>query len=227
MRSLLTLVVLTLTVAASRGQNAWYTLQPNDTIVGVAAFNNLTAFDFYQVNAQSDTLTLQWKFISKEIPTGWQYSICDNNACYPGIPNNGTMNPVAPGEQGFLGFSVMPDTIAGTAVVRMYVFDAAHPDEGDTLTWIITAPAWNGIRPNTVADLRVFPTITNGLVHVESKREIANVRLYDVAGEWLATETINGGTGRVDLTRLNAGMYWLVITQTSGAVRSNRIVVAK
>ena len=74
------------------------------------------------------------------VPSGWQYSVCDFGTCYSGIPvGPNTMDTVAVNGQGFLGLNIDPSGVAGSGIVKLYVYQNGFPNSGDTLTWTINA----------------------------------------------------------------------------------------
>ena len=211
----------------SRGQGTWYQLQPDDTLTATLQYYNLNSFYIYQLNTQSDTITLKWKHLSHDIPAGWEYSLCDNIACYPSIPDSNTMHPVAPGELGYMGFSVLADTGSGQAVLRVYVYDAQHPNEGDTLTWIVTG-AWTGV--NEVATTKPFyiypnPCVNKMLVDL-SEMDVKPVMFetFDAGGKRCQTGFLQGGTrSTLAVGELPPGSYFIRLRSDDGWFEENFI----
>src|SRR6185436_17976797 len=118
---------------ASLGQN--YTLDPADSIVATAQFDDLTVYNILQNNISSDTLFMSWQKVSADVPALWEALICDNNNCYNDLKENGIMHPVPQSEYAFLSVHVTPHTNRGTAIIRYVVWETNNPVSRDTLTW--------------------------------------------------------------------------------------------
>lgn len=227
MKRILLASVFVITGMSVQAQSAWYDLQPNDTLYGVAPFDNLTIFDIYQYNNQSDTIILKWFKISEDMPVGWEKSLCDLGSCYPGLPNSGTMFPVSPGDSGFLGWNVIPNQVPGIGVVRYYVYEENHLAEGDTLTWIISTPDFNSVNDLVVNNLSIYPTPASDVVTVNSHEPLTQIEVFSVAGQLLQNVKTNGATHTLDVSQLVAGTYLMQIHTASGAVQNKRLTISR
>mgnify|MGYP000461619845 CR=1 FL=1 len=129
MKGKITLIVLCVQSLLSWGQTL--VPEPNDTlwIEGVPQ-NVLTMYDIYQENISDETIELTWETVLVDVPSGWDYSVCDNGTCYVGIPDGFTMpNPVPAGESGFLGLNLTPNS-EGSGILQIYVHVSGEPDAG-------------------------------------------------------------------------------------------------
>ena len=133
----LTVVVFFAINALSYAQT--YTLAPNDTVSVNAVMEDLETLTISQTSNTNDTLFLKWKKISVSVSANWDVNVCDNQFCYGSLVDSGIMNPVLPGEYGFLLIHATARVNYGKAVIRYSVWDVKNPSKIDTLTFIINA----------------------------------------------------------------------------------------
>jgi hypothetical protein len=215
-------IALTLSFGNAQAQETQrrYVIVPADTLVEFAPPGWLTIFDIYQKNISTDTLQFAWILVSKDIPNGWDYSMCDLGHCYGLFPEEPSdMAPTEPNEQAFLGLNLYPKGVAGTAVVRIYVYDKEFPNAGDTLTWIVSsAPEANVHERGIASNLSASPNPFIGRTSVTldegtSKLIVTNtlgvvVKRLDVKAQARGVE--------LDLSSLPSGQYFLHSTLRDG-----------
>jgi len=143
-----------------------YSIYPNDTIEGSVPFNDLFHFIIQQKNLTSEKIVLSWQKIYAVIPEGWNAYLCDLGSCYDNFPDSGTMDTVVVGEYGLLSVGVNPFEISGTAVVQYTVWDEAHPEKVDTLTWVINSESATGIDFLSPDDFIVYPNPAKNLINI-------------------------------------------------------------
>jgi hypothetical protein len=202
------LLILLSGLGVSYGANAatTFTVTPDDTLVSTIAYNNLVAFDIFQDNTTSGTINLAWTRVSMSVPPTWDYSTCDYNTCYSGIPVSGTMAQVASGGQGFLALNLNPYSDAGTAIVRIYVYDVNFPAQGDTLTWIISTPT--AINEYSLVEVELYPNPANDFVTLNTgANQSGSVQIMDLNGKLVLTAEIYDRITRIDVSMLPAGVY--------------------
>jgi hypothetical protein len=213
--SVLAIVIIALSALTVSAQTSKrYSIAPSDTLIQDADPSDLTIFDIYQRNISTDTLQLSWFLLSKEIPEGWEYSMCDLGHCYASFPSGpADMFPADPDEEAFLGLNIHPHAIAGTAVVRVYVYDKTAPAGGDTLTWIIRSGVASVDREHFVV-ANVAPNPFTGVVHVQLDRMTSGeFELLDVSGVVVRKLSIQHGLElTLDLSALPAGSHFLRLT---------------
>lgn len=204
-----------------------YAITPNDTIVVTAPYYNITIFDIFQDNISGAPLNLGWTLISNNLVAGWDYSLCDYNTCYVGLPASGTMATVPIGGQGFLGLNVDPTNISGTGTVRIYVYDVTDPNGGDTLTWIVNTPPV-GIDPvaGEATTIGIYPNPVQDQLFVSgSAGANATVTILDMTGRVVAQGVqTTAGLFTVDVAELPAGMYVMSYQAENGVVEQKEFI---
>jgi hypothetical protein len=210
-------LILGCSIFGAKAQN--YVITPNDTMIAMAPYNQLSIYDIYMENTDTKKIVLSWSYVSSTIPAGWDYAICDLGTCYPGLPSGATMDTVDVGGMGFLGLNINPSNIPGMATVRMYVYEEGQQANGDTLTWIITsAPA--SISEAELSDLvSVHPNpaseeINIGLPALNS----ASVSIYHVSGREVYFNNTATGNETINISSLAAGVYYIRIASEGSMV---------
>ena len=191
-----------------------YTLSPTNTVNLTLPLNQSTGSKIYQVNTGSSKILLKWERVFVNLPVGWTYTSCDNSFCYGGIPvGPNAMDSVSIGGQGFVGVDIDPANISGVGIVKIYVYQDGYYSQGDTLTWNISTTAV-GINEYTDSDLiSVYPNPAIDIVHMLFKKEYneSKVRIIDLMGCKVMEEEITGLINAIDVSKLTAGKYFLII----------------
>jgi hypothetical protein len=198
-----------------------YTVTPTNTDTVDAPFNTLTIFDIYQQNTGSTYLLLKWQKISVNLPSGWDYSLCDYASCYTGIPNGGTMDTVDVGDMGFLGLNINPYSIAGQGIVKLYVYEDGFFNGGDTITWVVNATV-NGVDETSFENsVNVYPNPVNDVLKIKSERALKSVLIMDASGKLILE---GSATAEINLQNLNAGVYFLSVIGNDGTVIRKKFI---
>jgi hypothetical protein len=224
--SFLFLVLFASGLNSARGQN--YVISPDDTLIATAPYNDLTIFDIFMQNTANNKISLSWTTISSNIPTGWDYSLCDLGTCYPGLPAGATMDSVNVGGQGFLGLNINPYALPGTATVRIYVYETGNQANGDTLTWIINSAPTNINEVTLESLVSIYPNPAIDMINIgmtSTDRQIAFVELYTITGKKLIQRSIAGGISEVmDISAYPAGVYFIRLISEDGAFADKKLI---
>lgn len=192
-----------------------YSLTPGPILTDTADLNTLNIYDIYQINTSNNSIQLSWQLISTSIPTGWDYSLCEYGTCYPGIPNGGTMDSIVVGSMGFLGLNINPYFIAGTAMVKVYVYETGFFSLGDTLTWIIHALPTSIHEIELQSKIICYPNPTSDVISIDlgslKNPEKCSYEIYDPVGI-LAKKGIDWNSVEyIDVSALSSGTYFLTL----------------
>jgi hypothetical protein len=208
MRSILVAVVLFCTVI-SKAQT--YSISPAKTVTFTAVLNNITINDIYQNNTGSAKIILKWELISVNVPSQWNYSMCDYQTCYSSIPTGTiTMDTVNVGGQGFLGLNIDPGTTDGTGIVKVFVYQDGFKANGDTLTWHVKTPAVSVEEIYGNSGIKIFPNPVVNTLHVDlGNYDVKSGTITDVFGRTIMNVSLKPGVTKLDLSSLPKGVYQL------------------
>src|SRR5215203_24908 len=142
------LSVAVIIAAADSSFSQSYLIMPGDSVQFTGVFDHLQTLSIQQVNTSADTIQLAWRKVSESVPSNWEALVCDNVMCYTSLVDSGTMNPVMPGDYGFVLLHITPHNNYGTAVVRYAVWDIDNSSTKDTLTYILSLDSVSSISEN-------------------------------------------------------------------------------
>lgn len=204
-----------------------YTITPDDSIVDIAPFNDLTHFTIQQNNITGNGMILSWQQISVSVPVGWTAFLCDNGTCFTNFPLSGTMDTVGVGEYGFLSVGIDPTNILGTALIRYSVWDVNTPNQRDTLTWIITANGSMAISetedPNSFT---VFPTVADNQIILQTDCEtLKSYFVFDASGKIVSTGNILSAHTTISVQDLPNGVYFISMADSKKNHSTQKVVV--
>ena len=195
-----------------------YSVSPANTVNVIAPFSQETVSDVYQSNIGNSKIVLKWERVLVNVPVGWTVSICDFGACYGSIPSMSTMDSIPVGGQGLLGLNVDPGTIVGSGVVKVYLYQDGYYTNGDTITWNITSSPV-GIDEISLANgILVYPNPATNYLNINFKNtgfETSSAYVVDALGRRVINIVLAEQNNSLDISKLNAGAYSLIIENGS------------
>jgi hypothetical protein len=187
-----------------------YSISPANSVTFTAPFNNITIQDIYMINTGSSTLSITWETISVNLPTGWDYSMCDLGTCYPGIPAGpNTMNTATVGTADpFLGLNIYPYNISGTGTVTVRVYKTGSASMADTLNWIIKTNAVGVEEISAASPVKIYPNPASDKLNIQLPNAgNAEVNITDASGRIIFSPRVSAGNNSIDISALAQGFY--------------------
>ncbi len=201
-----------------------YSITPAKNMTVTAPYSSVTIFDIYQKNTSSNKIVLKWERVSINLPSQWQYSMCDLGSCYAGIPvGPNTMDTVPGNLQGFLGLNINPGTTDGTGIVKVFVYQNGFRSMGDTLTWYVKTLA-SGIEEISAANgIKIFPNPAHNNLNIDlATNATVDVTITDALGRKVLNSQIVS-IANLDISSLDKGVYTIVL-QTGDKQIYKRII---
>lgn len=188
-----------------------YSISPAKTVTFTAALNNLTIHDIYQTNTGSSPILLKWELGSINLPPQWQYSMCDYQTCYSGIPAGpNAMSMVALGAQGFLGLNIDPGNTPGSGVVKIFVYQDGFKANGDTLTWYVNAGTVGVEEISFDSPVKAYPNPVKNKLNISlSYFGEASLSITDVRGRLIHEISHASQLNSIDVSGFEKGCYIL------------------
>ena len=188
-----------------------YTFSPGNEVFGVLEMDMYTEHYMYIGHDSPDSARITWRVIENTCPEGWDIQACDYQHCYTGLPNDGDMNPVPPGGQGYLRMIVNPFLIAGTGMLHLLIFPTGQPlNYVDAYYYFNTTALSTAQSANDESSLIV---LSNEIVYTGPI--LGPIQLYSLDGEMIQQEMMQQPSVRMNLDGLAAGIY--VLRLPSGA----------
>jgi hypothetical protein len=204
-----------------------YSLVPNDSISITGMFEDLQTLSVQQVNISSGTIQLKWKKVSESVPALWDALVCDNALCNTSLVDSGTMNPVVPGDYGFLLLHVTPHVNYGVAIIRYAVWDIANAAMKDTLTFILSVNNTSGIgRPEYKNGFSVFPNPSKERIHIVTDFKTGfEYLITDVSGKEIKTGVSTAKSIFVSTENFSDGVYNVLVVEENKILISKKIII--
>jgi hypothetical protein len=200
--------VLTSTLLALVSLGLWaqnYTFSPGNEVFGLLEMDMYTEHYMYIGHDSPDSAWITWRVVENTCPEGWDIQACDYQHCYTGLPNDGDMNPVPPGQEGYLRMIVNPFTIAGSGMLHLLIFPTGHPlDYVDAYYYFNTTALSSNHAANEFSSLTVFP---NEIVYTGPI--FGAIQLYSLDGEMIQQKMIQQPSVRINTDGLAGGIYLL------------------
>ena len=188
-----------------------YTFSPGNEVFGMLEMDMYTEHYMYIGHDSPDSARITWRVIENTCPEGWDIQACDYQHCYTGLPNDGDMNPVPPGGQGYLRMIVNPFLIAGTGMLHLLIFPTGQPlNYVDAYYYFNTTALSTAQSANDESSLIV---LANEIVYTGPI--LGPIQLYSLDGEMIQQEMMQQPSVRMNLDGLAAGIY--VLRLPSGA----------
>ena len=93
-----------------------------------------------------------------------------------------------------------------------YAVSAVY-EEGESETVTATVTLTVSVEENNEIAFVMYPNPAKDLVTIESAKD-AVVKIYSVNGQMLSQQNISEGVSTIDLSNLNAGMYFISVNET-------------
>ena len=182
-----------------------YTFSPGNEVFGVLEMDMYTEHYMYIGHDSPDSARITWRVIENTCPEGWDIQACDYQHCYTGLPNDGDMNPVPPGGQGYLRMIVNPFLIAGTGMLHLLIFPTGQPlNYVDAYYYFNTTALSTAQSANDESSI-IF--LANEIVYTGPI--LGPIQLYSIDGEMIKQEMMQQPSVRMNLDGLAAGIYML------------------
>jgi hypothetical protein len=99
-------------------------------------------------------------------------------------------------------------------VIRSFVIEEELDPGTDPVT---------GVMPNKEVYLSVYPNPADNDLYIESSLNNIELKFFDILGKNIASEFINRGTTKVDISKWSAGLYHCIVSGNSKTIKFVRI----
>lgn len=228
MKAFYSTIILALVSTFSFGQTS-FEFYPNDTVTAILQPNTTVQYYIKDINLTGGPLTLGMEVVHNDIPQAFDGMVCVYGSCMGFIPPAGTgttMDPVT-ADTAYVRLTINPLTHTGGGTLRVRVFDANNPSDGDTCTWIVqTAPV--GISDNAQEDIfEFYPNPATDQLWIEAKDNLLErFEIITLDGKVLRNESLSMiSTGVIDLEGIPTGVYFIRLTDAANRTSSKRLVI--
>ncbi len=204
-----------------------YINTPNDTLNITGMMEDLETLNIRQLNNSTNTINLKWKKVSESVPANWEASVCDNTICYTSLVDSGTMNPVIPGDYGFILLHITPHVNYGTAIVRYAVWDITNDANKDTLTYILTVNETSGIdAAANKKNFSIYPNPANNNIYIISNLQSGfEFLITDIAGKKMMGGIAKENSIAIITTNFPNGIYNISVIDNNKKNNTKKIIL--
>jgi hypothetical protein len=161
-----------------------------------------------------DSAFITWRLVENTCPEQWDIQACDYQHCYTGLPNDGDMNGVAAGAQGYLRMIVNPFLTPGLGMLHFLIYPTGEPlnytDAYFHFATAVLSVDSDRHLPESVI-IRSNEIFYSGPISGE-------LLVYDVTGKSFSVSKMNSTTQSILMETWPAGVY-ILRTPTSRTFR--------
>jgi len=203
LRLVLTNILLVFIIKCATAQN--YTFSPSANYAGDLSMDMYTEHYMYIAHNQPDTAYITWRVVENTCPSEWDIQACDYQHCYTGLPNNGDMNGVPAGGQGYLRMIVNPFNTTGTGMLHLLIYPTGQPNQYTEAFFNFETTASS--VASVESELESVAFVAGEIVY--SGVQSGNLQLYNSNGQLIHFDESHSDSGRISLNGFSAGIYIL------------------
>lgn len=166
--------------------------------------------DFYGYididNDQGVSQSMYWEVETVDLPSQWEFSVCDQDICYP-IGTNGVEWSL-PFLQGYLNMHFYPNNQEGEGFVTLRVYDYPNADQQELITFRGSALSQVGINEEIDAQIEVYPNPVTDKLKVTGNIDGLVFYISDIQGKIIEKGELSSDS-ELDFSNLNEGIYFL------------------
>jgi len=217
-------LIATFAVGTSMAQQ--FSFSPSEYIVDYVELETYKNFQVDIIHPQVDDLTLVWVTVENNLLDKWEYTSCDNGGCYTALPDTGVIAALPDTVPGYIRITINPRDQVGTATVKFYIYNIKYPDEGQYVTFEITAMEVTAIAEAGAEQFRIYPNPASDFIQVKNPgTESAKFQLVDIAGKTNIEEQIGAGLSKkFDLAHIRSGIYFAKYQNRKGT-KTEKIII--
>ncbi len=188
-----------------------FSFDPGAEIVDQVNYDEYSVHQIDILNETADTLQLSWKLVEKTFPEGWEVTLCDNVACYGGLPNSNDFYPIFDDNHGFVKLTVNPYQIAGTLEFLFLIFPTGNQNDFVEMRFSLTAGETTATNAPTSESIKFWPNPVSETLYFKNNDSIPLfVNLTNITGQSLHSLHIQPQSQQeISVEHLENGMYFL------------------
>lgn len=205
-----------------------FVFEPFKTVTDTTYTVGTRAFVIKFSNTTPDSILLLWESTEVNIPSGWDFGLCDWGNCYAGVPGNGTMWPLAGNDSSLYQFHTNAFQIPGTAVVKLFTWVSGNQQDSDTATYIISWYPEVGMFAAAIGDgLNIYPNpATEFLILANNQPAPLQVDLYNMLGDKIKSENLQADqTVSLNVSDLLPGVYFAKYAVSNGRIICQKLII--
>lgn len=160
-------------------------------------------------NNTLQTLSMKWIRIENTLPSNWESSVCDPNACYLTTKDSAAFSLPKVGFNNIINVHFYPNNTEGTGTTKVKVFQTSNRNAYVVLNFTGVAQGPSTSMEVEQEGFMVYPTQTKDLVNVINiTNEEIGIEIFDMTGRSAKKQVILSSE-TIDISSFSAGIYFL------------------
>lgn len=238
------IILIVAAFAGSFGAHAQVEINPEGAVIDISGTmvdgsGDATSMSYYMTFQNTSNVARQYICHRKKIQVvpGVEDEVCwgadiasGQGQCYPRhmvTPDDPFITPDAytidAGRTGIIYSYHFPNGNSGESIYRYILFaDGVVVDSVDVrYNYTLSVPQE---KPTSFS---IYPNPANNIVNVKVANSNGqnSITIYDIAGKIVAESFINNGTNPIDVSALNAGVYFYTLRNTEGIIETKKLLI--
>lgn len=222
------LFLLSIIVKGVIAQNTSFTLSTKDAKGQGPNSNFLIEAKSKFKNISTDPLdtSFEWVIIDVNMPTGWEFGMCDPNNCLTNLSiNRKAIFLMENNVEGEFKGDFSPNNISGTGKAKIIITSKKYPQNTDTLQYTVNAWVTSVKEVAKTKEFSVFPNPAKDKLTIKYLvKESILIDIYNVLGLKVKTVIHAGLETDVNLSDLSKGVYFIRFVE-NGKTTSKQITI--
>lgn len=104
--------------------------------------------------------------------------------------------------------------------------DNSNGDFGEEASHMLSIKALDDVEENADQTLLIYPNPTSSVLNIQGEG-MTNLEVYNVVGQCIMRNEVNGNVAQINMEHMNSGIYFLRVHANDGSVQSRTFTVAR
>lgn len=229
LKKIIIFFVISIAVINANKSTAQFSFSPSNVLSVSLPRNSLKYDSIHISNLSNDTLLMSWNLIQYDSTGGTYIDFCSSGDCWLGVPATGNFPPIIPNGFGWAGVHFWTGNQQGNCTVKIFVYQKNHPENGDTLSYLLQTSNNNFIDDKTENQFSIYPNPVFEKLFIKNENDIAGLYKYelmDFNGKTLMNFNSDIAVNEIPIHNIENGIYFLKIS-TGSNYFTRKIIISR
>ena len=229
LKKIIIFFVISIAGIIANKSTAQFSFSPSNVLSVSLPRNSLKYDSIHISNLSNDTLLMSWNLIQYDSTGGTYIDFCSSGDCWLGVPATGNFPPIIPNGFGWAGVHFWTGNQQGNCIVKIFVYQKNHPENGDTLSYLLQTSNNNFIDDKAENQFSIYPNPASEKLFIRFENNITGLYKYefsDINGKTLMTFSSNSALNEIPLQNFENGIYFLKIVSNSNYF-TRKIIISR